>query len=133
MRGTASGPVSLSGTESDRAHGLSCSLGKEGTEEEEEEDEDEDLEENGTNKRRIEVKARQASHTNYLLMRGCYAPGIISTRNLSPTDNIVVNSCQVKLKLRETPAWEGLLTQGQSFGSSGRTGRRGALIIPVYN
>ncbi|XP_066496947.1 general transcription factor 3C polypeptide 1 [Tiliqua scincoides] len=88
------------------------SLGKEGIEEEEEEDdEDDDLEENGTNKRRIEVKARQASHTNYLLMKGCYAPGIISTRNLSPTDNIVVNSCQVKLKLRETPGWESLLIQ----------------------
>ncbi|KAJ6655987.1 hypothetical protein lerEdw1_004572 [Lerista edwardsae] len=91
------------------------SLGKEGMEEEEEEEEeDDDLEESGTCKRRIEVKARQASHTNYLLMRGCYAPGIISTRNLSPTDNIVVNSCQVRLKLRETPAWEGLLARDPS-------------------
>ncbi|KAL8175231.1 UNVERIFIED_CONTAM: hypothetical protein K2H54_017056 [Gekko kuhli] len=84
------------------------SLGKEGLEEEEEEEE-EDLEESAASKPRIEVKARQASHTNYLLMRGYYSPGIVSTRNLSPTDNIVVNSCQVKLKLRETPAWDGFL------------------------
>uniref|UniRef100_A0ACB8FK47 Uncharacterized protein n=1 Tax=Sphaerodactylus townsendi TaxID=933632 RepID=A0ACB8FK47_9SAUR len=89
------------------------SLGKEGLEdeEEEEEEEEEDLDENATHKPRIEVKARQASHTNYLLMRGYYSPGIISTRNLSPTDNIVVNSCQVKLKLRETAAWDGFLGQ----------------------
>ncbi|NXA41538.1 TF3C1 factor, partial [Eudromia elegans] len=79
------------------------SLGKEGLEEEEEE-EDDDLDDNSGGKRRIEVKARQASHTNYLLMRGYYAPGIVSTRNLSPSDNIVVNSCQVKVKLRCTPA-----------------------------
>ncbi|XP_015265433.1 PREDICTED: general transcription factor 3C polypeptide 1 [Gekko japonicus] len=87
------------------------SLGKEGVEEEEEEEEEEDVEESAASKPRIEVKARQASHTNYLLMRGYYSPGIVSTRNLSPTDNIVVNSCQVKLKLRETPAWDGFLGQ----------------------
>ncbi|KAJ7306071.1 hypothetical protein JRQ81_010437 [Phrynocephalus forsythii] len=86
------------------------SLGKEGLEEEEEEEED-NLEEGSASKRQIEVKARQASHTNYLLMRGYYAPGIVSTRNLSPTDNIVVNSCQVKLKLREAPAPSGLGAQ----------------------
>ncbi|KAM9179444.1 general transcription factor 3C polypeptide 1 [Mergus octosetaceus] len=77
------------------------SLGKEGLEEEEEEDDD--LDDSSGGKRRIEVKARQASHTNYLLMRGYYAPGIVSMRNLSPSDNIVVNSCQVKVKLRCTP------------------------------
>lgn len=86
------------------------SLAKEGLEEEEEEEEDH-LEEGSAGKRQIEVKARQASHTNYLLMRGYYAPGIVSTRNLSPTDNIVVNPCQVKLTLRETPAPGGLLAQ----------------------
>ncbi|XP_072337768.1 general transcription factor 3C polypeptide 1-like [Scyliorhinus torazame] len=64
---------------------------------------DDELEETG-NKPRFEVKAPQASHTNYLLMRGYYAPGIVSTRNLNPNDNIVVNSCQVKLKVRSTPA-----------------------------
>lgn len=77
------------------------SLGKDGLEEEEEEEDD--LDDSSGGKRRIEVKARQASHTNYLLMRGYYAPGIVSTRNLSPSDNIVVNSCQVKVKLRCTP------------------------------
>ncbi|XP_050173163.1 general transcription factor 3C polypeptide 1 isoform X3 [Myiozetetes cayanensis] len=77
------------------------SLGKEGLEDEDE-DEDE-LDDSGGGKRRIEVKARQASHTNYLLMRGYYAPGIVSMRNLSPSDNIVVNSCQVKVRLRCSP------------------------------
>uniref|UniRef100_A0A8D2ND38 Ral transcription factor IIIC subunit 1 n=1 Tax=Zonotrichia albicollis TaxID=44394 RepID=A0A8D2ND38_ZONAL len=78
------------------------SLGKEGLEDED--DEDDDLEESSGGKRRIEVKPRQASHTNYLLMRGYYCPGIVSTRNLSPSDNIVVNSCQVKVRLRLTAA-----------------------------
>ncbi|XP_051487813.1 general transcription factor 3C polypeptide 1 isoform X1 [Apus apus] len=77
------------------------SLGKEGLEDDD--DDDDDLDDSSGGKRRIEVKARQASHTNYLLMRGYYAPGIVSTRNLSPSDNIVVNSCQVKVKLRCTP------------------------------
>ncbi|XP_041062206.1 general transcription factor 3C polypeptide 1-like isoform X2 [Carcharodon carcharias] len=74
-------------------------LGKEGIDDYE----DDDLEETG-NKPKFEVKAPQASHTNYLLMRGYYAPGIVSTRNLNPNDNIVVNSCQVRLKVRSTPA-----------------------------
>ncbi|NWR84499.1 TF3C1 factor, partial [Furnarius figulus] len=77
------------------------SLGKEGLEDDDE-DEDE-LDDSSGGKRRIEVKAHQASHTNYLLMRGYYAPGVVSTRNLSPSDNIVVNSCQVKVRLRCTP------------------------------
>ncbi|NXI56567.1 TF3C1 factor, partial [Chloroceryle aenea] len=77
------------------------SLGKEGLDDDD--DDDDDLDDSSGGKRRIEVKARQASHTNYLLMRGYYAPGIVSTRNLSPSDNIVVNSCQVKVKLRCTP------------------------------
>ncbi|NWH66888.1 TF3C1 factor, partial [Geococcyx californianus] len=77
------------------------SLGKEGLEDDD--DDDDDLDDSSGGKRRIEVKARQASHTNYLLMRGYYAPGVVSTRNLSPSDNIVVNSCQVKVKLRCTP------------------------------
>ncbi|RLW01586.1 hypothetical protein DV515_00008012 [Chloebia gouldiae] len=77
------------------------SLGKEGLEDED--DDDDDLDDSSGGKRRIEVKPRQASHTNYLLMRGYYSPGIVSTRNLSPSDNIVVNSCQVKVRLRCTP------------------------------
>lgn len=82
----------------------SPSLGKDGALEEDE-DEEEDLDEGSGGKRRsIEVKARQASHTNYLLMRGYCAPGIVSTRNLNPNDSIVVNSCQVKFRLRHSPA-----------------------------
>uniref|UniRef100_A0A8C0KFE9 Ral transcription factor IIIC subunit 1 n=1 Tax=Canis lupus dingo TaxID=286419 RepID=A0A8C0KFE9_CANLU len=79
------------------------SLGKDGGLDEDD-DEEEDLDEGSGGKRRaIEVKARQASHTNYLLMRGYCAPGIVSTRNLNPNDSIVVNSCQVKFRLRRTP------------------------------
>ncbi|KYO44577.1 general transcription factor 3C polypeptide 1 isoform A [Alligator mississippiensis] len=85
------------------------SLGKDGLEDDFEDDDD--LDESSGNKRKIEVKARQASHTNYLLMRGYYAPGIVSTRNLSPSDNIVVNSCQVKVKLRCTPTPGSLISQ----------------------
>ncbi|XP_077094311.1 general transcription factor 3C polypeptide 1 isoform X3 [Siphateles boraxobius] len=66
---------------------------------EEEEEEDE-------RKRRPEVKPSQASHTNYLLMRGYYAPGILrsqNTHNSNSTDNIMVNACTVHLQLRRTP------------------------------
>ncbi|XP_078096867.1 general transcription factor IIIC subunit 1 isoform X2 [Mustelus asterias] len=84
-------------------------LGKEGIDDYE----DDDLEETG-NKPKFEVKAPQASHTNYLLMRGYYAPGIVSTRNLNPNDNIVVNSCQVRLKVRSTPFHGSLSTHDGS-------------------
>ncbi|XP_073503906.1 general transcription factor 3C polypeptide 1 [Phyllobates terribilis] len=76
------------------------SLGKEGLDEEDFDDEDDD---SLGNKPKIEVKARQASHTNYLLMRGYCAPGIVSLRNLNPNDSVVVNSCHVRIKLRNTP------------------------------
>ncbi|XP_051844236.1 general transcription factor 3C polypeptide 1 [Antechinus flavipes] len=78
------------------------SLAKDGSLEDDDEEEEE-LDEGAAAKRRIEVKPHQASHTNYLLMRGYYAPGIVNTRNLNPNDNIVVNSCQMKMKLRRTP------------------------------
>ncbi|XP_006148317.1 general transcription factor 3C polypeptide 1 isoform X1 [Tupaia chinensis] len=78
------------------------SLGKDGGLDEEE-DEEEDLEE-GTSSKRRSIDMKRASRTNYLLMRGFYAPGIISLRNLNPNDNIAVNSCQVKFRLRHTPA-----------------------------
>ncbi|KAM6166644.1 general transcription factor 3C polypeptide 1 isoform 2-T2 [Erethizon dorsatum] len=78
------------------------SLGKDGLDDDE--DEEEDLDEGTGGKRAgVEVKAHQASHTKYLLMRGCCVPGIISTRNLNPNDSVVVNSCQVKFRLRCTP------------------------------
>uniref|UniRef100_A0A8C0ILH9 Ral transcription factor IIIC subunit 1 n=1 Tax=Chelonoidis abingdonii TaxID=106734 RepID=A0A8C0ILH9_CHEAB len=91
-------------------NGVIKSLAKDGLEDDY--DEDDDLDESSGNKRRIEVKARQASHTNYLLMRGYCAPGIVSTRNLNPNDNIVINSCQVKVKLRCTPMPGRLSTSG---------------------
>lgn len=81
---------------------------------EEDEDEDEDLDEGaGAKRRSIEVKAHQASHTNYLLMKGYCVPGIVSNRNLSPNDNIVVNSCLVKFRLRCTPKPTRLMLAGE--------------------
>ncbi|KAK9981877.1 hypothetical protein ABG768_001400 [Culter alburnus] len=67
---------------------------------EEEEEEDDEV-----RKRRPEVKSTQASHTNYLLMRGYYAHGILrsQTHNSNSTDNIMVNACTVHLQLRRTP------------------------------
>lgn len=83
---------------------LFCSLGKDGGLDDDEEEEDLD-EGSGTKRQSVEVKAHQASHTKYLLMRGYYTvPGMVSTRNLNPNDSIVVNSCQVKFRLRSTPA-----------------------------
>lgn len=91
----------------------SPSMGKDGALEEDEEEE-EDLDEDPGGKRQsIEVKAPQASHTNYLLMRGYCAPGIVSTRNLNPNDSIVVNSCHVRLWLRGSPLPTGLGPTGE--------------------
>ncbi|KAL6046471.1 hypothetical protein STEG23_021432, partial [Scotinomys teguina] len=79
------------------------SLGKDGGLDDDEEEEDLD-EGSGTKRQGVEVKAHQASHTKYLLMRGYYTmPGVVSARNLNPNDSIVVNSCQVKFRLRRTP------------------------------
>ncbi|XP_048869314.1 general transcription factor 3C polypeptide 1-like isoform X3 [Brienomyrus brachyistius] len=69
-----------------------------------EDDPDDDEVEEGEGRKKIEVKARQASHTNYLLMRGYCVPGIVSLRNLNTNDNIVVNSCTMRVKLRRTPS-----------------------------
>lgn len=122
-----------------RSHSLP-SLGKEASSDkdgglDDDEDEEEDLDEGvGVKRRNFEVKARQASHTNYLLMRGYYAPGIVNTRNLSPNDSIVVNSCQVKFRLRCTPVptclgppgecspcgWEGILAAHSRARTRGR-------------
>lgn len=70
-------------------------------------------EEPGGKRRSIEVKAPQASHTNYLLMRGYCAPGIVSTRNLNPSDSIVVNSCHVQFRLRCSPTPTQLTSTGE--------------------
>ncbi|XP_074545488.1 general transcription factor 3C polypeptide 1 [Halichoeres trimaculatus] len=70
---------------------------------EEEEDEDEDGEE-CEGRKKMQVKAHQASHTNYLMLRGYCTPGIVKLRNLNTSDNIVLESCNVRLQLRNTPA-----------------------------
>ncbi|XP_042341203.1 general transcription factor 3C polypeptide 1 [Plectropomus leopardus] len=70
----------------------------------EEEDDDDDDGEECEGRKRLEVKASQASHTNYLMMRGYCSPGIVKVRNLNTNDNIVVESCIMSLQLRNTPA-----------------------------
>ncbi|XP_026158449.1 general transcription factor 3C polypeptide 1 [Mastacembelus armatus] len=70
-----------------------------------EEDDDEDYDgEECEGRKKLEVKAHQASHTNYLMMRGYCLPGIVKLRNLNINDNIVVESCIMRLQLRNTPA-----------------------------
>ncbi|KAF7662374.1 hypothetical protein LDENG_00237400 [Lucifuga dentata] len=69
----------------------------------EEDDDDDDGEDNERTKR-LEVKAHQASHTKYLMMRGYCCPGIVKLRNLNTNDNIVVESAIMRLQLRNTPA-----------------------------
>nr|XP_027804403.2 general transcription factor 3C polypeptide 1 isoform X1 [Marmota flaviventris] len=93
------------------------SLGKDGGLDDDE-DEEEDLDEgSGAKRQGVEVKAHQASHTKYLLMRGYCAPGLISTRNLNPNDSVVVNSCQVRFRLRCTPAATQLAPSGFTAAS----------------
>ncbi|KAM3864620.1 general transcription factor 3C polypeptide 1 [Diretmus argenteus] len=70
----------------------------------EEEDEDDDEGEECEGRKRLEVKAHQASHTNYLMMRGYCVPGIVKLRNLGTNDSIVVESCIMSFQLRSTPA-----------------------------
>ncbi|XP_034542767.1 general transcription factor 3C polypeptide 1 [Notolabrus celidotus] len=69
----------------------------------EEDDEDEDGED-CDGKKKLQVKAHQASHTNYLMLRGYCSPGIVQLRNLNTSDNIVLESCNMKVQLRNTPA-----------------------------
>ncbi|XP_068582952.1 general transcription factor 3C polypeptide 1 [Cebidichthys violaceus] len=70
----------------------------------EDEDDDDDDGEECDGRKKLEVKAHQASHTNYLMMRGYCCPGIVKIRNLNTSDNIVVESCIISLRLRDTPA-----------------------------
>ncbi|KAG7246375.1 hypothetical protein CRUP_027081, partial [Coryphaenoides rupestris] len=72
-------------------------------EEEEEEEEEEEDDEGNEGKKKMEPKILGESHTNYLMKAYCY-PGIVQLRNLSSCDNIVVESCTLRFKLRDTPA-----------------------------
>ncbi|XP_057700022.1 general transcription factor 3C polypeptide 1-like isoform X2 [Corythoichthys intestinalis] len=71
---------------------------------EEEDDEDDDVA-GGVceGKKKRQVTAHQASHTKYLLMKGFCFPGIVKLRNLSTNENIVVESCGIMMRLRQTP------------------------------
>ncbi|XP_029009118.1 general transcription factor 3C polypeptide 1 [Betta splendens] len=70
----------------------------------EEDDDDDDEGGDCDGRKKLEVKAHQASHTKYLMMRGHCCPGIVKLRNLNTNDNIVVESCVMRLQLRNTPA-----------------------------
>ncbi|XP_029706384.1 general transcription factor 3C polypeptide 1 isoform X2 [Takifugu rubripes] len=67
------------------------------------EDDDDDENEEGERKQMV-VKAHQASHTKYLMIRGYCNPGIVKRRDLHTVDSIVVESCIIRLQLRNTPA-----------------------------
>ncbi|XP_041838036.1 general transcription factor 3C polypeptide 1-like [Melanotaenia boesemani] len=69
-----------------------------------EEDDDEDDGEECEGRKRPRVTSHQASHTNYLMMRGYCLPGIVKLRNINTGENIVVESCIMSLQLRNTPA-----------------------------
>ncbi|XP_014907115.1 general transcription factor 3C polypeptide 1 isoform X2 [Poecilia latipinna] len=71
---------------------------------EEDDDDDDDDGDECVGRKKLQVSAHQASHTNYLLMRGYCSPGIVKLRNLNMNDNIVVESCILKLSLRDVPA-----------------------------
>uniref|UniRef100_A0A3B3YCK2 Uncharacterized protein n=1 Tax=Poecilia mexicana TaxID=48701 RepID=A0A3B3YCK2_9TELE len=71
---------------------------------EEDDDDNDDDGDECDGRKKLQVSAHQASHTNYLLMRGYCSPGIVKLRNLNMNDNIVVESCILKLSLRGTPA-----------------------------
>uniref|UniRef100_A0A674NMH6 General transcription factor IIIC, polypeptide 1, alpha 220kDa n=1 Tax=Takifugu rubripes TaxID=31033 RepID=A0A674NMH6_TAKRU len=68
-----------------------------------EDDDDDDENEEGERKQMV-VKAHQASHTKYLMIRGYCNPGIVKRRDLHTVDSIVVESCIIRLQLRNTPA-----------------------------
>ncbi|XP_054912510.1 general transcription factor 3C polypeptide 1 [Poeciliopsis prolifica] len=70
----------------------------------EEDDDDDDNGDECDGRKKLQVNAHQASHTNYLLMRGYCSPGIVKLRNLNMNDNIVVESCILNLSLRDAPA-----------------------------
>ncbi|XP_063055245.1 general transcription factor 3C polypeptide 1-like [Engraulis encrasicolus] len=71
---------------------------------EEDEADEEGGEEGGEARRKVEVKPSQASHTNYLLMRGFFMPGISSKVKVTSADSVVVNACTLHVRLRSTPA-----------------------------
>uniref|UniRef100_A0A672YIJ6 Uncharacterized protein n=1 Tax=Sphaeramia orbicularis TaxID=375764 RepID=A0A672YIJ6_9TELE len=92
----------------------------------EDEDDDDDDGEECEGRKRLQVKAHQASHTNYLMMRGYCSPGIVKLRNLNTTDNIVVESCIMRLQLRNSPAhhmFSPFLSSASSQTAEERDGR----------
>ncbi|XP_061684650.1 general transcription factor 3C polypeptide 1 [Syngnathoides biaculeatus] len=95
---------------------------------EEEDDEDDDIAgEECEGKNKMQVKAQQASHTKFLLMKGFCIPGIVQLRNQNngnqnTTDNIVVESCKLRMQLRKTPL-HSLLEDNSTPLDFSKTGR----------
>ncbi|XP_019717710.1 general transcription factor 3C polypeptide 1 [Hippocampus comes] len=88
---------------------------------EEEDDEDDVASDECLSKKKLRVNAHQASHTKYLLMKGYCIPGIVKRRNMNTSDNIVVESCVLRMQMRQTPACALLSDDGVSldFSKSG--------------
>ncbi|XP_049576540.1 general transcription factor 3C polypeptide 1 isoform X1 [Syngnathus scovelli] len=95
------------------------------------EDEEDEDEEAGAvareGKKKLRVSAYRASHTKYLLMKGFFVPGIVQLRNLNTSDNIVVESCVVRMRLRQTPLGALLSHRG---GASLDLSRWGPSLLP---
>uniref|UniRef100_A0A3Q2Z6C9 B-block binding subunit of TFIIIC domain-containing protein n=1 Tax=Hippocampus comes TaxID=109280 RepID=A0A3Q2Z6C9_HIPCM len=84
-------------------------------------DEDDVASDECLSKKKLRVNAHQASHTKYLLMKGYCIPGIVKRRNMNTSDNIVVESCVLRMQMRQTPACALLSDDGVSldFSKSG--------------
>ncbi|KAM9792810.1 general transcription factor 3C polypeptide 1 [Neosynchiropus ocellatus] len=87
----------------------------------EDDDNDEDDRDECVGKK-MEVKAHQASHTKYLMMQGYCSPGIVKNRNLNTNDSIVVESCIIRLQLRNTPSHQVFLQDDFRPSSFSKTG-----------
>ncbi|XP_061626547.1 general transcription factor 3C polypeptide 1 isoform X1 [Phyllopteryx taeniolatus] len=93
----------------------------------EEDEEDDDLaSEECEGKKKMQVKAQQASHTKFLLMKGFCIPGIVQLRNQNTSDNIVVESCMLRMQLRQTPVRSLLKEDGAPLDFS----KTGPALLP---
>uniref|UniRef100_UPI00358F88C2 general transcription factor 3C polypeptide 1-like isoform X2 n=1 Tax=Myxine glutinosa TaxID=7769 RepID=UPI00358F88C2 len=64
------------------------------------------------------ISAQLSSRVNYLLLRGCYMPGIGSVKGTNRSDNVVVNACQIRFGLRHSRAPYGLAPSTDARGNS---------------
>uniref|UniRef100_A0A8C4RB76 General transcription factor 3C polypeptide 1 n=1 Tax=Eptatretus burgeri TaxID=7764 RepID=A0A8C4RB76_EPTBU len=77
------------------------------------------------------ISAQLSSRVNYLLLRGCYMPGIGSIKGTNRSDNVVVNACQIHFGLRHSPAPFGLAPSPDARGDSYKV-VLGAAGLPLW-